>query len=79
MTQTPVPAKGLEINASRQFTSWLFTKSQFSLHHLSGGKGIFHRFTTDKRLSVFERTFERCMGLYAEKAVYEFAVSTVAV
>ena len=54
----------LEINASRQFVSWLreqrlslaFTTYQTGKLFLLGCK-------PDGKLSVFERTFERCMGL----------------
>jgi uncharacterized protein (TIGR03032 family) len=58
------PAPQLEISASRQFVSWLrehrlslaFTTYQSGKLFLIGTK-------PDGKLSVFERTFERCMGL----------------
>jgi uncharacterized protein (TIGR03032 family) len=59
-------APHLEINASRQFTGWLaehrlslsFSTYQTGKLFLIGTKPI-------GQLSVFERTFERCMGLCA--------------
>ena len=68
MTQTPTaPAKGLEINASRQFTPWLFEQNlSLAFTTYQAGKLFFIGWQPDGRLSVFERTFERCMGLYAQ-------------
>src|SRR6187551_266230 len=56
----------LEVSGSRQFVSWLheqvlsvaFSTYQTGKLFLVGAK-------QDGRLSVFERTFERCMGLCA--------------
>ncbi|MBT9311098.1 TIGR03032 family protein [Leptothoe kymatousa] len=60
----PSSASRLEITGSRQFTSWL------AEHHLSlafstyqAGKVFWIGLQPDGRLSVFERTFDRCMGL----------------
>ncbi|MBD2386560.1 TIGR03032 family protein [Cylindrospermum sp. FACHB-282] len=68
MTQTPVSASsGLEINASRQFTSWLYEQNlSLSFSTYQAGKVFFIGLQPDKRLSVFERTFDRCMGLYSQ-------------
>ena len=60
----PAPVPQLEITTSRQFTSWL--KEQrlsvaFSTYQT--GKLFLIGLKPDGRLSVFERTFERCMGL----------------
>ena len=60
----PASAPQLEITTSRQFTSWL--KEQrlsvaFSTYQT--GKLFLIGLKLDGRLSVFERTFERCMGL----------------
>jgi len=62
MADTP----SLEITASRQFMSWLqeqntsliFTTYQIGKVFLIGSK-------PDGKMSVFERTFNRCMGLWA--------------
>ena len=68
MTQTPTaPTKSLEINASRQFTPWLFEQNlSLAFTTYQAGKLFFIGLQPDGRLSVFERTFERCMGLYAQ-------------
>ena len=59
----PVP---LEINASRQFTSWLHEQGlSLAFSTYQTGKLFFIGLKPDGRLSVFERTFERCMGLAA--------------
>src|SRR6266436_6981848 len=59
-------APKLEISASRQFTSWL-AEQQLSLAFTTyqSGKLFLIGLKTDGRLSIFERTFERCMGLCA--------------
>lgn len=56
----------LELTGSRQFTAWL------SQHHVSlafttyqTGKLFLIGLKGDGKLSVFERTFNRCMGLWA--------------
>lgn len=55
----------LEITGSRQFTSWL-AEQQISLAFTTyqAGKLFFIGLQPDGRLSVFERSFERCMGLF---------------
>ena len=67
MTQTPVSASTrLEINASRQFISWLYEQNlSLAFTTYQAGKVFFIGLQPDKRLSVFERTFDRCMGLYS--------------
>ncbi|MEH2071803.1 MAG: TIGR03032 family protein [Nostoc sp.] len=56
----------LEINASRQFTAWLYEQNlSLSFTTYQAGKLFFIGLQPNGRLSVFERTFERCMGLYA--------------
>lgn len=65
--QTITPnAPSLEITASRQFTSWL-AEQQLSLAFTTyqAGKLFFIGLQQDGRLSVFERSFERCMGLFS--------------
>lgn len=60
------PSTGLEITASRQFTSWLMEQSlSFALTTYQAGKVFWIGLQPNGQLSVFERTFERCMGLYA--------------
>ena len=68
MSQSPAPpVRGLEINASRQFIPWLFEQNlSLAFTTYQAGKLFFIGLQPDGRLSVFERTFERCMGLYAQ-------------
>jgi uncharacterized protein (TIGR03032 family) len=68
MIETPTtPAQGLEINASRQFTPWLLEQNlSLAFTTYQAGKLFFIGLQPDGRLSVFERTFERCMGLYTQ-------------
>ncbi len=67
MTQSSTAPAGLEINASRQFTPWLLEQNlSLAFTTYQAGKLFFIGLQPDGRLSVFERTFERCMGLYAQ-------------
>ncbi|MCC5639944.1 TIGR03032 family protein [Nostoc sp. CHAB 5844] len=68
MNQNPIAASNaLEINASRQFTPWLFEQNlSLAFTTYQAGKLFFIGLQPNGRLSVFERTFERCMGLYAQ-------------
>ena len=58
----------IEIMASRQFTNWLadqnaslaFTTYQVGKVFLLGPR-------EDRKISLYERTFNRCMGLFADK------------
>ena len=62
---TSVPS--LEITASRQFTSWLAEQNlSLAFTTYQAGKVFFIGLQANGQLSVFERSFERCMGLYAE-------------
>ncbi len=55
----------LEISASRQFTAWLAEQSiSLAVSTYQTGKLFLIGLGTDRRLSVFDRTFERCMGLW---------------
>ncbi len=66
MNQNPVAAS-LELNASRQFTPWLFEQNlSLAFTTYQAGKLFFIGLQSSGQLSVFERTFERCMGLYAQ-------------
>ena len=59
----------LEINASRQFTSWLASQNlSLVFTTYQAGKVFFIGLRQNGELSVFERTFERCMGLYAHNS-----------
>ena len=57
----------LELVGSRQFISWM-TEHQISLAFTTyqTGKLFLIGVKNDGRLSVFERTFNRCMGLWAD-------------
>ena len=65
-----VPPSGAEpkfdLTASRQFTAWL-AEQRVSLAFTTyqAGKPFFIGLQPNGRLSVFERTFTRCMGLWA--------------
>jgi len=64
---TPTPT--FEINASRQFTSWLASQNlSLVFTTYQAGKVFFIGLRQNGQLSVFERTFERCMGLYAHNS-----------
>ena len=64
-TATPT----FEINASRQFTSWLASQNlSLVFTTYQAGKVFFIGLRQNGQLSVFERTFERCMGLYAHNS-----------
>ncbi|MDJ0649235.1 MAG: TIGR03032 family protein [Xenococcaceae cyanobacterium MO_188.B19] len=67
MTQVNSPQKpSLEIKASPQLPHWL-TEQKVSLAFTTyqAGKIFFIGLQSDGRLSIFERTFNRCMGLWA--------------
>lgn len=58
--------KKLEIDTSRQFTAWMLEhKLSLAFTTYQAGKLFLLGLKPDGKLSVFERTFERCMGLYA--------------
>jgi len=69
--QTPAPK--LEISTSRQFTSWLNdVEASLAFTTYQTGKLFFIGLQESGKLSVFERTFNRCVArskIYpAEKA-----------
>lgn len=65
MNSTP-PSPTLEINASRQFTSWLAeTRLSLAFTTYQIGKLFFIGLKPDGQLSIFERSFNRSMGLCA--------------
>jgi hypothetical protein len=75
---SPAPAVKLEITSSRQFTSWL-KEQRFSLAFSTyqSGKLFLIGLRPDGRLSVFERTFERCMGLSVTEAAQNLWISSL--
>ena len=70
-TQTP-ETKRLEINTSRQFVPWLIEQNlSIAFTTYQAGKIFFIGIKPNGQLSVFERTLDRCMGLYAQgKSLY---------
>jgi uncharacterized protein (TIGR03032 family) len=55
----------LEITASRQFVPWLYEQNlSLVFTTYQAGKVFFIGLQPDGKLSVFERTLDRCMGLY---------------
>ena len=63
MTSTP----HLELTGSRQFTPWLAEQhASLVFSTYQAGKLFFIGLREDEKLSVFERTFARCMGVHAE-------------
>ncbi|MEA3211873.1 MAG: hypothetical protein QOE70_4930 [Chthoniobacter sp.] len=66
MTEPKSPEPRLEISGSRQFVSWLREQRlSLAFSTYQSGKLFLIGVKPDQRLSVFERTFERCMGLCA--------------
>lgn len=66
-TLAEAEAPRLEINASRQFTSWLAEmKASLAFTTYQSGKVFFIGLQPEGKLSIFERTFNRCMGLYGD-------------
>jgi uncharacterized protein (TIGR03032 family) len=62
---TSVPA--LEIDASRQFTNWMLEqKLSLGFTTYQAGKLFLLGLQPNGRLSVFERTFNRCLGLWGD-------------
>ncbi len=69
---TPAPGGGDEpfaLTTSRQFLSWLDeVQASLAFTTYQAGKIFFLGLKEDGRLSVFERTLERCMALHASGA-----------
>ena len=63
----PEPSPKFEINASRQFQAWM-AEQRLSLAFTTyqAGKLFLLGLNPQGRLSVFERTFNRCMGLASD-------------
>ena len=78
MNPPTAPAPKLELSASRQFTSWLAEQRlSLAFSTYQSGKLFFAGVKTGGRLSVFERTFERCMGLCASADARSIWMSSV--
>jgi uncharacterized protein (TIGR03032 family) len=61
----PRPA-AFELTASRQFTVWLAEqKASLAFTTYQAGKLFLMGLQPDGQLSIFNRTFARCMGLWA--------------
>lgn len=57
----------LEVTASRQFTAWLAEQhTSLAFTTYQAGKVFLIGLQPTGQLSIFERTFNRCMGLYTE-------------
>jgi len=67
MTQSQAQSTpSLEITSSRQFNAWLSEqKSSLAFTTYQAGKVFFIGLQPTGQLSIFERNFERCMGLWA--------------
>ncbi len=65
MTNTATPL--LEITTSRQFTNWMHEQRlSLAFTTYQAGKLFLLGLQPDRRLSVFERTFNRCLGLWTD-------------
>lgn len=57
----------LEISTSRHFTSWLYEQAlSLTFTSYQGGKIFLVGLQPDGKLSIFERSLDRCMGLWAD-------------
>ncbi|NJK68906.1 MAG: TIGR03032 family protein [Microcoleus sp. SU_5_3] len=66
ITATAIPSPRLAIDPSRQFTAWLAEQNlSLTFTTYQAGKLFFLGLNPNGELSVFERTFPRCMGLCA--------------
>ncbi len=64
---TPAAKPDLDLTGSRQFTSWLQEQNaSLAFTTYQSGKLFLIGLGDDGRLSVFERTFNRCMGLWGD-------------
>ncbi|MEP4380468.1 MAG: TIGR03032 family protein [Alphaproteobacteria bacterium] len=66
MTDTAESERKLEINVSRHFTTWMAENGvSLAFTTYQAGKLFFLGRREDGRMTIFERTFNRCMGLAA--------------
>ena len=71
MDGAAAPAPQLEITASRHFAEWLLEQDASVLFTTyQAGKLFLIGAHEDGRLSIFERTFDRCMGLFASAQTF---------
>ena len=57
----------LDVSTSRRFVSWLIDqKTSLAFTTYQAGKVFLLGVNPDNRISIFERTFTRCMGLWAD-------------
>lgn len=68
MSSAAAPSESrLEITTSRQFTSWLAEqRASLAFTTYQAGKLFLIGLQPNGRLSVFERTFNRCLGLWSD-------------
>lgn len=68
----------LEFTASRQFTSWLHEQRiSLAFTTYQTGKLFLIGLQANGQLSIFERTFNRCMGLWADLSTQSLWMSTL--
>jgi uncharacterized protein (TIGR03032 family) len=75
---TSSPEPKLEITGSRQLTSWMVEQRislVFSTYQT--GKLFLIGLQPDGRLSIFERTFDRCMGVRVDNSANTIYISTL--
>lgn len=86
MAETPTPENSgapggtplLSVTGSRQFTSWLAAERvSFAITTYQTGKLFLIGLQPDGRLSVFERTFNRCMGMCSDAAAQTLWMSSL--
>jgi uncharacterized protein (TIGR03032 family) len=66
-TPAKAPENWLEVTASRHFAGWMaHEKVSLAFTTYQAGKVLLLGCNTDGRLSIFERNFTRCMGLWAD-------------
>lgn len=65
------PSPSLEITSSRQFNAWLYEQnSSLAFTTYQAGKVFFIGLQPTGQLSIFERNFERCMGMWADNSCF---------
>ena len=68
----------LELQGTRQFTAWLAEqKSSLAFTTYQSGKVFFIGLQPDGRLSIFERTLNRCMGMTVTTDAQTLYISTL--
>lgn len=67
MQNNPVSSPSLEFAPSRQFTDWLAQmRTSLAFTTYQAGKLFLIGLQPDGRLSVFERTLQRCLGMWSD-------------